>query len=208
MEILNYPDKANIEDLNSELRLWNQEVRKILPEVPDDLKVEFDNQYLIPETGTGGFASSLNKIELAFDMDFEDKDAQMKNLRATYFHECYHVVQGFVGYEDDINISAIDDAILEGAATKFEMEYAEADPGWSHYPEDEIVLEWVEKIKSLPQNYDYTKWKFYNPDNNERWIMYKTGVFIVDQALKNSELDIVDLVKMSAKEILKLAKLD
>jgi len=208
MEIIKYPENVINETFDKHISQWNNEVRLLLPELPSDLKVEFNNEWLIPEFGSGGFATSTEKIELAFDMDFEDKDAQMKNLRATYFHECYHVVQGFVGYEDDINISAIDDAILEGAATKFEMEYAEADPGWSHYPEDEIVLEWVEKIKSLPQNYDYTKWKFYNPDNNERWIMYKTGVFIVDQALKNSELDIVDLVKMPAKEILKLAKLD
>ncbi len=38
--------------------------------------------------------------------------------------------------------------------------------------------------------------------------MYRSGVFVVDQALENSKLDIIDLVKMKAKDILALAELD
>ncbi|MEI7674698.1 MAG: DUF2268 domain-containing putative Zn-dependent protease [bacterium] len=208
MEIIKYPENVVHETFDKNIAEWNEEVRQLLPDVPIDLKVEFNNEWLIPDTGTGGFASSKEKIELSFDENFEDKEAQMKDLRASYFHECYHVVQGFTGQDSDAHIPAIDNAILEGAATRFETTYANADPGWSHYPEREKVVEWVNLIKGLPENYDWQKWKFYNPDNNERWIMYRSGVFVVDQALENSKLDIIDLVKMSAKDILALAELD
>ncbi len=208
MEIIKYPKNLEHKNFDDHLTIWNDEVKALLPDVPGDLKVKFNNEWLIPDTGTGGFASSKEKIELSFDENFEDKEAQMKDLRASYFHECYHVVQGFTGQDYDDHMPAIENAILEGAATRFEITYASADPGWSNYPEREKVVEWVNLVKGLPVNYDWQKWKFYNPEMKERWIMYRAGVFVVDQALENSKLDIIDLVKMSAKDILALAELD
>ena len=208
MEIIKYLENVVHETFDKHIAQWNEEVRALLPDVPSDLKVEFNNEWLIPDIGTGGFATSKEKIELAFDENFKDKEFQLKNLRASYFHECYHVVQGFTGHDYDAALPAIENAILEGAATRFETTYADSDPGWSHYPEREKVVEWVNLIKGLPENYDWQKWKFYNPEMNERWIMYRSGVFVVDQALENSKLDIIDLVKMSAKDILALAEID
>jgi len=208
MEIIKYPENVMNETFDKHISQWNNEVRLLLPELPSDLKVEFNNEWLIPEFGSGGFATSTEKIELAFDDNFKDKEVLWKNLKASYFHECYHVVQGFTGQDEDAHISALENAILEGAATRFETTYADSDPGWSHYPEREKVVEWVKLIKGLPENYDWQKWKFYNPEMNERWIMYRSGVFIIDQALDKSKLDIIDLVKMPAKELLALAKLD
>ena len=62
MEIIKYPENVVHETFDKNIAEWNEEVRQLLPDVPIDLKVEFNNEWLIPDTGTGGFASSKEKL--------------------------------------------------------------------------------------------------------------------------------------------------
>lgn len=208
MEKLNFNTDLSADDerlIESKLEIWNREVRELLPMLSPELQVVFDNGYLINETGAGGFAHSRDSVVLAFDPSYSDKHAQMENLKGSYFHEAYHTVQGFVG-DDDQKISAIHNAVYEGAATVFERERAGSNPPWADYSIFEEPMEVVSEVADLPMDYDWEQWKFYHPDRNERWILYRLGVYIVDRALSlNPELKIEDLAHREPADILELS---
>jgi hypothetical protein len=189
---------------------WHQEVRSLLPNMPESLEVGFNNKYLIPDTGTGGFALSPKKIALAFDPNFSgDKHKQLNDLKGTYFHESYHVVQDFTQESAQNEMPAIDNAIYEGAATRFESIRAHTRPAWAEYPERGTMLRWLEEVKRLPLDYNWRRYKFYDSESGRRWIMYRLGTFIVDEALaNNASLRIEDLSSKSPSEILRLSGLD
>lgn len=196
--------------LREQIDSWNHELYEVLPGLPDDIEVTFDNRYLISVSGTGGFALSRNKIALAFDPEFQDdKDRQLVDFKGAYFHECFHLIQGWTG-EDTASkqFSAIDNAIYEGTATVFERDRTDANPLWASYGSDETMLKWVDEIKQLPIEYDWRKYKFYDPETDRRWIMYRVGTFIADRALQhNPELKIEDLATKTPGDILALAGL-
>jgi uncharacterized protein YjaZ len=189
------------------LSKWEQEVRQLLPTLPQ-FNTVFNNTWLIPDTGTGGFARSKDQIELAFDLHFLDKDRQLDDLKGSLFHECYHLVQGFVS--DDYSydkVTALDNAIYEGAATVFEKVHTKSQPKWGEYPERPKALEWLELIRNLGTDVNYSKWKFYHPELDERWILYRTGSFIIDEALNNNDVKIENLATMPPSDIFRLSRL-
>lgn len=198
-------------ELLSQVPEWQKEIKATLPALPDDIAVEFDNRYLITDTGTGGFAVSRDRIKLAFDPNFPgDREEQIADLKAINSHESFHIVQNYVGDNPALDgIPAIEHAIYEGAATKFEMLRVGSNPGRGQYPADrQTILDWFNEVKSLPKDFDFDKWKFYDPETDRRWILYRVGTFIIDEVLRhNPELAIEDLATRSPQEILELSKL-
>ncbi len=204
-------DPELVAKLKSQAESYIPEVRQLLPQLPEDLRVSINNKVLIKSTGTGGYPVAEDEIAVAFDPDFDgDKEQQQVNFRGSVFHEAYHVAQGFVGEDSRFKGSPfIENAILEGAATKFEMIRAGTKPGWSEYPEDEID-EWFNEVLGMEYTPDGETWgriKFYDPETKRRWVLYRVGCYVIDNALTNSDLEIEDLVNMEPKEILKLSKL-
>lgn len=185
---------------------WKAEVRAFLPSLPADIHVIFDNNNLIEGEGVGGFALGADTISLAFDPDYKDKKSQASKFKGTFFHECFHLVQGYTGDNADMDVTvlpAIHSAIYEGAATVFERDKTGSNPFWGRYPNRATTLEWIAQIRELPADYDWKKWKWFNPDNNEPNIMYRAGTFIVDEYLaKHPDVKIEDLATISPKEIL------
>lgn len=189
------------------------EVRKLLPELSADLQIWLDNRHLIPETGEGGYSYAPDIINIAFDLDFKDRHAQLKNLRATIFHESFHVVQGHT-YEQPRALyeTALDSAIYEGCATIFEREYAHSDPLWGKYRQhdDNELQRWQEGLRTVSadeyyKDMDmYEKWAFYDKDTGERCRVYKTGTWLVDKVLEKTKLNILDLRTKSAADIIDL----
>jgi uncharacterized protein YjaZ len=195
-------------ELRAKINEWMPELVSLLPDIPLDAEIIFDNRWLIPDTGTGGFALEPQKIALAFNPDFTgDDEEQKKNLKGSLFHEYYHLVQGFVGNDESLNgISALENAIYEGAATKFEVLRAGTNPGWAKYPEE--VEDWVSEIAKVGNEYDYGKWKFYDPETNRRWILYRSGCYIVDQAMLKSGKAIEELAKTPPMDIFKMSSIE
>jgi len=186
------------------------EVRQFLPELPVDMQVWLDNSYLIHETGEGGYSYAPNVISIAFDLAFKDKKAQRERLRATIFHEAFHLVQGHTFEKPKVIYkTALDAAIYEGCATVFEREYARSSPLWGNYEQhgEELLQRWRDGLFAVPAEVYYNdsavykKWVFYNEETGERWRLYKTGTWLVDQALKKSKLGILDLRLKNAEEI-------
>lgn len=89
-EALHRPTPEIPKDLQDELfakiNEWMPELTELLPDLPLDAEVSFDNRWLIEDTGTGGCAVRTKLIELAFKPDFVgDKFEQMANLKVAYF---------------------------------------------------------------------------------------------------------------------------
>lgn len=182
------------------------EVRRILPKLPEDMQIYFDDEQLTFGYGCGGFAYDKDIITIGFDVNFKDKEAQARNLRSTLFHEAYHIAQGYYFCMEQ-KIRPIEEAVYEGAATVFERDIAGSKPPYGDY-EGAPVTAWLKSIKSFNEDYDYQKWKFWDDEDHVAWKMYKAGAYIVDQALQNSGKTIVELNSMSAKEIINLSKSD
>jgi hypothetical protein len=194
--------------LASSIPKWHSEVKKLLPTLPERIDVDFDNKYLLPGRGAGGFSVSQNKIALAYDVTFTgDRKDQFDLLRGSYYHECYHIIQGFVGDQRSVGLSAIHYAIKEGLATKFEVIRSGASPDWTRYPDEQTIKQWLIEVTKLPVGYDWKKWNINDPNSGRKWILFSLGTYIADKALELSKLQIESLANKSPEEILVLAKI-
>ena len=208
------PNIANEDAIRSDLEQYHQEVREFLPELPKELSIWLSNNHLITETGEGGFAYSPKIMNISFDETFEDKEKQLAYLKGTFFHEAYHLVQGHT-YEDSnvLRETMLDNAIYEGCATVFEREYADVVPPWGDYSlldesqlnswRDSMLKISREKYRDVPGLWE--KWAFYDDEDNQKWKVYKTGTWIADMAIRESGVDILEMRRMSAAEVLILA---
>ncbi len=210
------PESPNAEAADSVRHTLEQaydEVRALLPELPESMNIWLDNSVLISETGDGGFAYAPNTITIAYDMDFADKEAQQRSLRATIFHEAFHIMQGHTHEEPRAAYStALDSALYEGAATAFEREYAGSKPLWGEYgvASDELLAQWREELQKIAIN-DYLnpdtglwqQWAAYDPSDNQRWKLYKTGTWLVDQYLNTTNQNVLAIVHTPAEAILR-----
>jgi uncharacterized protein YjaZ len=214
MELTFFGDAPNyklVEIVRKPLEAYFAEVTKILPELPRKLSIWLDNKWLSKETGTGGHAYSPGIVTISFDIDFENKQSQLENLRGTVFHESYHLVQGHTGIDSKAEYhSMLDSAIYEGCATVFERNYANVSPSWGEYKQHsrEELESWYEAMAILlPEDYWdgkgglMQKWAFYDQDDGHRWKLYKTGSWVVDEAVKRLGIDVLFMRKMSAGEI-------
>ncbi|MEM6997704.1 MAG: DUF2268 domain-containing putative Zn-dependent protease [Patescibacteria group bacterium] len=188
---------------------WILEVKQLLPDLSEDLEYMWDNKRLIPDVGTGGFAVTPTLIALAYDPDFKNKELQRKELEGAVYHESYHTIQRWTGYDGKlVDPTALDTAIIEGAATVFERERTECEPIYGMYKDDETMHKWLDEVLQLPLDYDYRKYKFYDQETSRRFVLYKLGSWIIDGALAaNPHLEVEDLVHMSPDQILQLAQL-
>jgi len=102
---------------------------------------------------------------------------------------------------------AIENAIYEGMATVFEREYCGV---WQPYGDyrntsEEKLKTWIKDLQRLSLDEfekNYKDWKFFHPKLKERWIVYKTGTWMIDQILQKNKLTIIDLRSKTATEIL------
>jgi uncharacterized protein YjaZ len=73
---------------------------------------------------------------------------------------------------------------------------------WGSYPHDVAV--WVQEVLQLPPKAPYAQWMFQHSDGR-KWIGYRAGTFIVDQALAATGRTSSDLVTATTDEILAMA---
>jgi uncharacterized protein YjaZ len=157
----------------------------------------------IAETGDSGFTRSSRLILLSLDPGLPYGEAKLlKNIRSTVFHELNHAVR----YEANIwHHMVLDNAIMEGLATVFERDYAKASvPLWGNYKKSEVT-KWVKELHELGRSAEWNAWLYRHPDGR-RWIAYKTGTWIVDEAMKHSGKTVMQLTLMENSEILRLSK--
>lgn len=190
------------------------EVREHIPELPQDLKIYFDNWYAIKETGEGGFAYAPDILTMAFVPEFTNTELQEASLRTTVFHESFHLAHGHTYEQPRLPYRhALDSAVYEGCASVFERDFAQPDvlPGDYSRCHESQLQEWADALAAI-SNDDYrngdtglwVKWALYDKETDERWRVYKVGTWIVDRALRNSGMNILDFRKLNSEAILNL----
>lgn len=190
------------------------EARALLPGLPGGVVTRLDldptSRLLIPNHGVGGLAAAPDRILLAFDSTAEvERGEHLRRLRGAVFHESFHVAHGFVASRfRGRTPSALHSAVYEGAATVFERDRAGSDPPWGMYFDDETMTRWAAELAALPLEYDERRWKFWDDERKQSWIVYRTGTYLVDRALAHHPaLAIEELAPLGPDEILALAEL-
>lgn len=193
-----------------EIHAAYSELKQLLPKLPNQLKVIFGTNYDYGEDGVTGSAVSSDEMKIGIDESAEDRTKQHAKIRSLVFHEGYHMSQGFhLGSQ----FSALESAIYEGCATVFEREYTGSTPKWGDYSKEDIATlqRWYDVMKDIsaeqyfePSGETWKKWAFYDPETDESWRVYKVGTWLVENILKENDLDIVNLNSMTASEILAL----
>lgn len=163
--------------------------------------------HTIPETGELGRTRNKNLVEYLVHPEYEIEIEEIieHHFRATLFHEFHHaartVSQSWGG-------TFLADGIYEGLGGVFERDYGGRTSPWVDYSGVEI-RSWVEELKGKDRgNAKKFEW-FYDHSDGRRWIAYRAGAFIVDEALKHNPCETsATLVDRPADEILKMAGLD
>ncbi len=123
------------------------------------------------------------------------------HLRAMLFHELHHLVR-----EAAIpRVSLMDHVITEGMAAAFERDYAGARYPFSNYPDN--VAAWVAELAILPGSADLNQWMYRHPDGR-RWIGFRAGTYLVDQAMAASGRSSGDLAATPTARVLEMADVE
>lgn len=209
IEVIHYQNKAYELSFESLISEALDEVRKLLPSLPERIQIYFSDYGILEDSGIGGYAYSGDIITVSLDPDFKDIEKQKASIRPTVFHEAFHLCQSFTG--EDGPFSAIENALYEGMATVFEREHAGVFEPYGDYRHisEEKLKKWVEELAKISAEVFsdekvYSKWKFYHPELQERWIAYRTGTWLVDRVLKKQGLTILDLKTKKASDVLSL----
>jgi uncharacterized protein YjaZ len=159
---------------------------------------------LIKETQDNGHAHNSEFLELAFNPTLDQKGLKviLDDIKATVFHEMNHAARYNLGI---FHTKFLDSCIMEGLATVFERDYGHTKPPYGEYPDS--VADWAQEIIDKNDMFAWAEYSFDHPDGR-RWIAYKVGTYIVDEAIKNSDKNVIDLTQMECADILKLAKID
>lgn len=200
-EAISYAERCALTDLSeaayAEVLTW-------LPQLRMDITLTVQcGRSVIPETGEVGASVAAGHVVWVVDPERAGgvQGIAEARLRATLFHELHHQVRGWVMTTGPI-ASFVQCAVAEGLATAFERDAAGASPPWGQYPPD--VMDWVEQLRALPPYPSYGEWMFKHPDGR-RWIGYRAGTFIADEAKRRAGRTPEDLVTTPAPEILALA---
>ncbi len=176
------------------------EVRRHLPALPTNLLLMVRHgTNVVPEIGATADAM-IDSVMWTVDTTRPEGVRAIANaqLRSTLFHDLHHVVRGATQPIGTL----MDYVITEGLATAFERDFAGEQRPWADYPPD--VAAWVGELQALPADVEREPWLFRHPDGR-RWIGYKAGTYIVDQAMKNTGKTSAQLVAVSTQEVLALS---
>jgi hypothetical protein len=178
-----------------------RDVRVLLPTLPTTFGLIVSaGEGVIPETGETGSVSMPSGVYWTVDPEHEGGVIAVvkAQLRATLFHELYHMVRDAVGPPR----SLVDLAIDEGLATVFERDFGTGTVPWGEYPPN--AAEWTTEFLVLPPEAPRQQWMVRHFDGR-RWIGYKVGTYLVDRAIQASGRSVTDLVTVTTEEIIRWA---
>ncbi|MBZ5488161.1 hypothetical protein HW452_11565 [Halomonas aquamarina] len=176
-----------------------------LPMLAKDIELACETgRLVIPETGEMGLAISATRVGWTVDPDREESIASIarEQLRYTLFHELHHLARGWVIYRDEPRTTFMEGVVSEGLATVFERDVGGRSAPWGEYPNN--VRDWVDELLALPVTAPYYPWMIQHEDGR-RWIGYRAGTFIAEQAIRASNRSAADLVHVPTEEILAMA---
>lgn len=72
------------------------------------------------------------------------------------------------------------------------------------YEDDATMQAWLQEIGAAKDDWSKRDALFFDHPGGRRWIAYKTGTWIIDRALRNSDKTIIELTTLPADDIMKL----
>ena len=178
-----------------------REARALLPALSRELRITVQaGDRVIPETGETAEVSSPGSVYWTVDPKHGGVLAVAHaQLRATLFHEFYHLVR-----ETKFTpVSLADHAINEGLATAFERDFGGAPTPWGAYSSD--VADWTKEFLALPMDAPRRQWMSRHPDGR-RWIGFKVGTYLADRAVRASGRSLAELALVPTERILAWAR--
>ncbi|NER13608.1 hypothetical protein GWK08_09180 [Leptobacterium flavescens] len=184
-----------------------QELRELLSELPQKVELHFVkvDRDLRVVGGISGRAENPERIVIEISAIYPNGTiaAINKSLAGTLYHEFHHLNRGWTIEGNKFGPGIAIAVINEGLACIFSEEYTGDINEADIYPEN--VNEWALEILELSVNANYGHWMFDHPDGRQA-IGYKTGRYIIHQALKNTGKSILELSEYSPDKIWELAK--
>jgi uncharacterized protein YjaZ len=177
-------------------------VRQLLPGLPKDLRITVQaGDRGIPETGETGSIGLPGAVYWTVDPNHEGGVLSVVHaqLRATLFHEWYHLVR-----ENKFAPETLAErAVNEGLATAFERDFGGAPTPWGAYPAEVAV--WTTELLAQGHGASVREWMYEHPDGR-RWIGFKVGTYLADRAVRESGLSLTQLAGEPTERIIALAK--
>lgn len=190
----------------AEIKTAHAEVLKLLPFASKHVSyIVHPRTWSLMDTGDSAHTYNAELIELAFDPTFTKASKQviLDDVRFSVFHEMNHAAR--YNLDGIWHAKFLDSCIMEGLATVFTREYTKEDAAWAKYPKE--VAAWIDEIIAKNDAFPWPSYSYSHPDGR-KWIAYKVGTYIVDEAMKNSGKNSIELTQMTCSEILELAKID
>ncbi|MBI1237227.1 MAG: hypothetical protein GC188_11140 [Alphaproteobacteria bacterium] len=201
---------AEMRLIDETLESTHAAVEAVFPELADTISVTVmpvQRPALDLLGGVTGRAERADELIIEMSVTYPGgiEAAIEDGLRATTAHELHHTVRGWLMQGNHFGHGIQIAVINEGLATVFAEELTgETNP--SDLPPDN-VSDWAQEVLALPQRADYGQWMFVHPDGREA-IGYRTGRWVVRQAMENSGLTIEEMTGLTPAAIWALAGFD
>ncbi len=207
----NYPQTIIDEVITAVQKYLGFVTKDLLIKNPFDVVV-YPNHYWTEDTGgvdghaqSGGFL--LLRIDLR-DEKYRIKDLLGSPLKAVVVHEANHVArwQG-PGY----GFSLLEATVSEGLATVYEKMNSKGHeiPHADYSNLEEFLGKYRTRDKNDDATYNHNSWFFGFDPKYPKFLGYKVGTYIIDEALKNNpKISIQQMTTMKAEEIIKLSGIE
>jgi len=198
--------QQEISTIESIIKESTNEVRALLPQLTQAItaKIHTFDYPLDVVGGVHGRADTTNLV--IFNLSTKSKGGLIGSakaaLKGSVYHELHHVAVGWTMIDNKYgNPAGIPIATVnEGLAGVFTETYTDQYFKALDYPDN--AHEWIPEIMALPKDANYNDWISGAHPDGRMVIGYRLGRYIVHQALKKSDKDILELSKLHPNEIL------
>lgn len=186
-----------------------EEVRKLLPNLPDSIKVIVENVdwNLDIVSGVTGRTETNNPPLVLVQISNNYKggviDSVYQGIKSTIFHELHHLSRGWAIQDNKFSYGIPNAMVNEGLAVVFTEVYTGNINEVNAYTDE--ADNWVKEILALPLDASYSDWVMGEHPDGRTYIGYRTGNFLIRRAMNNSGKSILELSELMPNEIIKLA---
>jgi len=185
------------------------EVRNLLPNLPDSIKVIVENVdwNLDIVSGVTGRTETnhppLVLVQISNNYQGGVIDSVYQGIKSTIFHEFHHLSRGWAIQDNKFSYGIPNAMVNEGLAVAFTEIYTGNINEVNAYTDESD--NWVKEILALPLDASYSDWVMGEHPDGRTYIGYRTGNYLVRQAMNNSGKSILELSELMPNEIIKLA---
>ncbi|MGB5319371.1 DUF2268 domain-containing putative Zn-dependent protease [Eudoraea sp.] len=184
------------------------EVRKLLPNLPDSINVIVENvdwNLDIVNGVTGRTETNhppLVLVQISNNYKEGVIDSVSQGLKSTIFHEFHHLSRGWAIQDNKFSYGIPNAMVNEGLAVAFTEIYTGNINDVNAYPKE--AHNWVKEILALPLDADYSQWVMGEHPDGRTYIGYRTGNYLIHKTIEKSKMNILELSELSPEEIIKL----